>query len=280
MEDGIIRDMPEDEYHAIDRCSYSRLKVLASKTAAHLRRELDTPRDTPAMRVGSALHCLVLEGREAYADAYAVGGPVNPKTGRPYGVETAAYAEWEASIGKPVLTARHSEQVEGMAAAILSHPGAAGLLGLCPDRELTLLATLHGQPCKARADAYGEGIILDIKTTGRGAGRAEFERTIGSMGYGIQSAFYGCVAYACGLPVEGFCFIVVEDEPPYGVACYRMLDEVVVLYEQLLPPLLERYGDCVASGKWPGYADGVQDVGVPGWLRRAIEEKVEGAEWA
>lgn len=43
-------------------------------------------------------HCLILEGQAAFDEQYLVaGGPVNPKTGEPYGKATKAYAEWIAA---------------------------------------------------------------------------------------------------------------------------------------------------------------------------------------
>jgi len=50
--------------------------------------------DRPAYLVGRAAHKLILEGIEAFEGAYAVGGPINPNSGRPYGPRTKAYAEW------------------------------------------------------------------------------------------------------------------------------------------------------------------------------------------
>ena len=59
--------------------------------------------DRPAYVVGRAAHSLILEGREEFDDQFAVGGPINPKTGAPFGAATKAFAEWAASNGKCVL---------------------------------------------------------------------------------------------------------------------------------------------------------------------------------
>ncbi len=44
------------------------------------------------------------------------GGPINARTGKPYGASTQAYADWAATQGKPVLTdeqsALHGERHE------------------------------------------------------------------------------------------------------------------------------------------------------------------------
>ena len=69
------------------------------------RQGLIEDEDRPAYLVGRATHTLVLEGRERFDVEYAVGGPINPSTGTPYGPTTKAFAEWAASCGKQVLAA-------------------------------------------------------------------------------------------------------------------------------------------------------------------------------
>ena len=51
--------------------------------------------ESPALALGRAAHCLILEGKAAFDEQYVVAdGPVNPKTGEPFGKATKAYAEW------------------------------------------------------------------------------------------------------------------------------------------------------------------------------------------
>ena len=64
--------------------------------------------DRPAYLVGRAAHTAILEGRDAFQDSFAVGGPINPKTGQPYGVSTKTWTEWAEAQGKPVLTPAHT----------------------------------------------------------------------------------------------------------------------------------------------------------------------------
>jgi hypothetical protein len=44
--------------------------------------------DRPAYLVGRALHTLVLEKQERFDAEYAVGGPINPRTGERFGSNT------------------------------------------------------------------------------------------------------------------------------------------------------------------------------------------------
>ena len=81
--------------------------------------------DRPAYLIGRALHTLVLEGRDRFEAEYAVGGPINPKTGEIFGPTTKAFAEWAAAQGKPVLTVAQFDLVENMADGVRANGIAA-----------------------------------------------------------------------------------------------------------------------------------------------------------
>ena len=75
------------------------------------RRGIITDEDRPAYLIGRALHTLALEGEERFCAEFAVGGPINEKTGQRFGAATKAFAEWAAMQGKPVLCDEHFELV-------------------------------------------------------------------------------------------------------------------------------------------------------------------------
>ena len=69
-------------------------------------------KDSPAYLVGRAAHVRILEGRNVYETAFALGGPINERTGKPYGANTKAFAEWAHAQGKPVLSHDQVELIE------------------------------------------------------------------------------------------------------------------------------------------------------------------------
>ena len=85
-------------------------------------------RDSPAYLLGRAAHTLILEGRVAYERAFAVGGPINPRTGQPFGSGTKAFAEWAASTGREGLDDSQASLVERMAEGVAIHEEASRLL--------------------------------------------------------------------------------------------------------------------------------------------------------
>ena len=163
----LIRE-PADVYHA------QAGKYLSSHQLAEFRRNpllfhkkelgLVKDEDRPAYLLGRAAHALILEGREAYEREYAFGGPVNPKTGEPFGSRTKAFQEWAEAQGKPVLDDEQAALIENLNAAVHAHEHAAALLadGVA---EGVVRADYCGVPCQARLDWLNpERGIVDLKT--------------------------------------------------------------------------------------------------------------------
>ena len=96
----------------------------------HRRRQLGLIKDEdrPAYQVGRAAHTLILEGQDAYDREYAVGGPVNPKTGEVFGPRTKAYQDWVSEQTRQVLTDDQAALVVCMADSVKTHEVARGLL--------------------------------------------------------------------------------------------------------------------------------------------------------
>jgi len=103
--------------------------------------------DRPAYFVGRASHVLILEGIERFEDEYAVGGPINPRTNKAYGSNTKAWAEWAATIGRPVLAEDQFELIVNLTTSVRAHPIAAGLLSNGVP-EGVVRAEYAGRPCQ------------------------------------------------------------------------------------------------------------------------------------
>jgi len=113
---------PADVYHA-RRGEYLSSHLLAdfrkSPLLYHRKRcGLIPDEDRPAYVIGRAVHTLILEGRKRFWEEYEVGGPINPKTGQPFGATTKTFQEWQATHGKPVLTNDQYNLVAQMAAGV------------------------------------------------------------------------------------------------------------------------------------------------------------------
>lgn len=259
----ISNPITTDEYSGLKAANWSSLKHYA-KSPAHYRAYIDHPPEpTPAMSLGAALHCLVLEP-DKFDGMYAVAPECDRRTKA--GKETWSAFEAE-NMARVILTAEQHDQARAMAKAVLDNR-AGVLVRLCEEREsaITWTDALTDLACKARLDAFSahSGVAVDIKTT-QDASPAAFARTIATYLYHGQAAFYLDGLAAAGIPVTQFLFVVVEKDPPYGVATYLCSDEMITAGRALVRKFLDTHRECLDAGKWPGYRENIQTIDLPRW---------------
>lgn len=264
MTPGFHTDLAFPEYLALERLSPSGAKLLARSPAHYLWSRAHPFPETPALRVGKATHSLALEGREAFAVAFAVA----PECDRRTTVGKGIWADFlAASEGRTVLTASEAEQVEGMAGGILAHPLAPALIeGGTPELSMLWDDPETGAPCKGRADLarLGDGVILDLKTT-IDASPSAFARAVVGYSYNTQGAAYLAGAAALGAEVSDFIILAVEKAPPFAVGVYRLPDAALELGRRRWAEACRTYAACVESGRWPGYSETITELTLPGW---------------
>ena len=172
--------------------------------------------ETREMFFGIAAHKLILEGREAFADEYKVAdGPVNPRTGAPFGRETKAFTEWLATQDKPVVSSDEAAQILLMEKAVRSHEIAAQLLAQ-GEAETPLYFRWCGLSCQSCLDwiappreSGGRALIVDLKTT------ADIDRFVWQardFRYIEQLAFYKR-AYEENAALDADCYIIGVERP-------------------------------------------------------------------
>ena len=168
-------DIPATEYHEAARDG----KFLSSHLLGDFRKspklyhkkmngEIE-PTESAALAIGRAVHVLVLEGRGKFNEEFLVtDGPVNPKTGEPFGKLTKAYREWAAAQTKDVVSGPDFAFMSKLRESVWAHPVARELLedGIA---EQTVRTQYCGEPCQIRmdwfrADYEGRPVICDLKT--------------------------------------------------------------------------------------------------------------------
>jgi len=248
---------PSDEYHAKAKTYMSSHQLGDFRRCPLLWYKKHTgqiqDQDRPAYKLGRAGHTLILEGREAYEDGYAVGGPINPKTGKNYGNGTKKFAEWEAEQGRPCITVEEAEQCEEMNAAVLACDAATSLLanGVA---EGVVRATYCHQPCQIRIDWLNpyKGII-DLKTCDS---IDYFERDVRLYGYVYQLAFYRSVLAAATGKNAPVYLVAIEKKQPYRCGVWRLAEEVLGQAAKENQQAMERWAKCKERNLWPtGYEE-------------------------
>lgn len=274
---GLIEGIPEAEYHALDGyCSASQLKRLDGSTPLHVQCGLLADTDSPALRLGRALHCRVLEPA-LYGRQFAAAPDVDRRTK----AGKAAYAEFEAAAGRAtVLKAAEAEQVTLMAAAIASHSLAQEVLDVATLRECSAFAELHGTPCRSRIDAMtpDSQVVVDVKTTAGLASTREMEMAVWKFGYGLQMCMYREMLRMNGRNPEAMIIIAVEKSVPHAVQCFVVEPDVLDLHIPRLKRLLERWRNTLGAAKYPAWEqEEFSPIGVPDWAKRDLEMEAEMA---
>jgi hypothetical protein len=259
----LIRESSE-VYHAQARDYLSSHRLSAFRECPLLYRKWQLgemqSEDRPAYVLGRAAHTLILEGRAAFEAQYAVGGPINPKTGQPFGAGTKAFAEWAEQIGKELLSEDQAQLVERMNESVHAHPLADELLA-CGIPEGVLRVDYRGLPCQVRVDwiapNYG---LVDLKTSDS---LSWFENDARRFHYLHQLAFYRAItAEATGetLPVY---LIAIEKREPFRCGVWLVGQDVLNTAQRENDEAIKRLRDCMANDSWP---TGYETLRIFDWL--------------
>ena len=265
MEPGIYNDMSNEAYHGIpDVLHASGIKLFTGKTPAHFHEQANHKSEsTPAMVIGSATHTAVLE-----PGLYPKEVAVMPQMDRRTKAGKAQYALFEAnSKGKIIVSEYDHSNIQRMATSVRSHKTASRLLqnGIA-ESSVFWEDPAYGFLCAIRPDWYpGNGIIVDLKTC-EDASPEGFQRAAFKFGYHIQAAWYlEGMGQATKKIHDKFIFICVEKKSPYAVAVYEADNDFINYGKAEIDMVRFEYSECLASGIWPAYNEGVLSLSLPKW---------------
>ena len=253
------------DYAQIQALNWSTIKLLAESPLAYVHGTTHPPEDTPAYRLGRALHCAVLEP-ERFGTAYVCQpdfGDGRTKEAR------AAKADWLATVppGAETLRAEEYASVLGATAAVRAHRVAAPLLHAGRAEEVvTWTDEGTGLACKARLDYLRPSGVVELKSARR-LGRRFSADAAGYLYHG-QCAWYHDGAVAAGLlapDAELPHLLAVTLDAPHDVMVLRMTPATYLVGQALYRSLLARLLECRAAEVWPGCAPDLVDWDLPGW---------------
>ncbi len=254
---SILEVEPADEYHAKANRYLSSHQLLDFIKCPWLHRKksigLVEDNDSPSYLIGRAAHVRILEGRDVYEACFALGGPINPKTSRPFGSGTKAFAEWAAEQEKSVLSHEQVDLVEQMAGGVAMNSQAVDLL-LYGRSEGVLRVEYCGTPCQIRIDwLHPHRGIVDFKTCDD---LTWFEADARRYGYHRQMAFYRAVL-ACvigrNVPVH---LVAVEKKEPFRCGVWRISDDTLTIAQRDNEAAIRRLLICRQCDQWPtGYEE-------------------------
>lgn len=231
---------------------------------------------TPAMEMGTALHCLTLDGEEAFNQFYVQ---------KPEGLSLATKEgkAWKAELGrKKALNAGGKDDpwgsVQGMDESLKRlawfDPAQEDYI---KHNEVSIYWDWMGVKCKARLDrvAIEEGLVLDLKTTDTVEPDLFLKKVIG-LGYDFQAAYYAKAAEVAFGKQFKFLFVAVERKAPYTVDIFEatpdMMEEAMYKCEKAL----QTYALCEEINSWPNREPMIRKLDYPSWYNRVrVEETPE-----
>jgi len=294
----ILPNLEFRHYLELPFASQSQLTTLRKKSPAHLRYEREQPRrETPALMLGSAIHCALLEPDE-YFQRYAIAPKANLATKK-------GQATFEAWLGEPlperigdesqfeaiqrthkriVLRAEEAEKVARIADGASKSKAVQTLIGGASNFEESVIWSdpETGVSCKARLDAHLMGkrgpVVIDLKSS-EDASPYAWEKEIGNRLYHIQAAFYvdGLLAALAANGSEyssgTFLHLVYEKAPPYACAVHRMPSDAMEVGRREYRRLLKLWRRCVDDDSWGDYSERIFTTGLPRWYKEYDPEE-------
>ena len=291
---GVLSDEPNPTYHANEAWSNSKVQVFRRSHLEAYQRFVAKTRaaepSTPALAMGSAVHCATLEGPAAFAEQYVLS-PFDS-------FRTKEAQEWRAAhqlAGRQVLARSEAATVGTCVAAVKSDPLASALLAEGRP-EVTFRKRLARFDVQARVDWYnpagtliprGAGApeptgsyFLELKTVGThdqsGVERDiwdAFEHNFKKFSYHMQAAWNREVIAEL-MPNAGrdqvrpavYYIVVQTDEPFNCIVCQPSARALATGTVEILRYLRELTA-CYETGIW----NGVYEVGLPyGYEQRVL----------
>ena len=229
---------------------FSTLKLMARSPAHYHDALLHRTEPTAAMRLGTAVHAMVLG--EWKPLAVWTGGTRRGK-------------EWEifkaVNAGCEIITLDEHATATAIADAITRDPLAAELFMRCTIRESVVDWTIGDRQCCGRPDAFGPDVLVELKTTSD-ANPAKFPWQASRLGYHAQMAWYLDALGRDGYERTPY-IVAVETKPPFVVQSFELTPDAIDFGRRCYRLWLERLLVCEASESWPGYSQCIEPLAGP-----------------
>ncbi len=229
---------------------------------------IETSYETPAMRLGTAVHMAALEP-DRFGQVYGEGPMVSRST--------KVWKEAQAATKAKLLPPDEFRLITGIVRSLHDHDAASkALFRGKGENEATFITKdiPSGIDLKCRADRVtSTGFLIDLKTTQDASARA-FGKSVVNFNYHLQAAFYmRCVEEATGTCPMGFVFVAVEKEPPYACQVFLADDEMLNIGTKKVDDLLSQlrsFTEKFGTSPWPSYSQQVQKLSLPEWALRDL----------
>ncbi len=279
----VIYNLDSEEYHNgegyKDYLSSTQLK-LYGKSPAAFKWAMENPQPkSEAMKFGSLFHlameiCQAYGSMDKFNDAVAVfEAPTNPRTGKPYGIDTQkcaeAYDQFVAdNEGKEIVSQETLSLLNAMINPLLSGQSSTSKM-VCKLLKLSKTEVSHflevdGIKCKFRPDLESRLKIVDYKTVETDdLSERSINNIIAKYGYDISAAYYLFLEHEQSGIWKAFYWLFVSKKPPYDAVLvdssgwtYEYDSQSGIAMPQVgaikMKYLLDLHSKCTKENFWPG----------------------------
>lgn len=213
---------------------------------------------TPALIMGKAFHCRLLEPQE-FGKRYAILPPNIDRRTKDGKEKYQAFLD--ETQGLEIITKDQDEQIEGMYRSVMDHNIASSIVLAEGESEKVIEYDYRGHCWKSIVDRYStfRHIIWDVKTTDD-ASPEGFRRSMFKYRYHVQAALYMEGMRALGHEVKAFIFLAIEKNPPYQIGLYYISADLINQALQLIELDVLKYQVCLENNNWPMYENLITEI--------------------
>jgi exodeoxyribonuclease VIII len=264
---GIYPSIPFAEYRAWDAINATFLSTLAKRSPYHAKHDRDFPKpETPAKRVGRALHSYILEPA-TFDKLWGVCPPCDRRTK----IGKELYEQFRVAKGnRDEVKEEEFNEIKAMAVEVRRQQCVETI---CGGRAELSIVWIDGDTellCKRRLDyERSEGwnhYITDAKSSDDISPR-EFGRDMATYGYAMAGAF----------SIDGWKAITDEDstytllavEKEYHIAkIWEPDDDTIAAGRDEYRQALDLAAQCIKDDIWPAYGQDPELLRAPEWYLR------------
>ena len=244
----------------------------------YVERSWQQDEPSEAMRLGTAIHAVIVENRLPDDVCRLVPPDVLSSSGSRAGNAWKLFAGDNA--GKLLLKSAGYEEFMLIVASIRGNSYARRLLDMESEREHDIVwhCETHDVDRKSRLDMLSATCIVDLKIVNdvspRGFARLAYDR-----GYHRQAAFYRDAVRAKTGETLPFLFIAAQNCEPYSVACYDLGNEFLQIGAEQIDAAIDGIRRATERNDWkrPG-CETLVTLAAPNYAKYANEYTINGDE--
>lgn len=290
---GIFYDVPADEYFA-DPCvepsfTQSLAKVLIAQTPLHARQEHprlaqiidegdedEGEKYVKAQAIGNAAHAYMLgRGKKIAVLDFPNFKKKEAQEARNAAVAAGCVPILKKHNGKATFMciAAHAQlqEIEGCERAFKPKDGKGEVVIACQENGIWLRQMLDWPTNDLRE-------IWDFKTTGMSASPYTAGKQADDAGWPIQAAMSERILNVLdpdGAGRRRFMFVYQENYAPFALTVSEIGEDALTVGRKKLDYAIERWRECMATGKWPAYPLKIIRPELPNWsVNRWLEREI------